>query len=204
MVLAAVEAVEAVGEGEVADDVEGEEVEPRHDVEDLAGRGLLSELGQEQVDVLLHDGLLLVHAVGAEGVVELAPQPLVVLVVAADEAERVAREVESGLLGPLGLPGAVLEDLWPADGPVDSEVVRRDAHNGAIFLVQVSALTYEGSGYINAPFVWQVCCCVELGSGIFGQGVECQAVDDDGNAPEDEELELSIMVSSNATSDGNI
>lgn len=44
MVLAAVEAVEAVRKGEVADDVKGEEVVPRDDVEDLSSCGLLAQL----------------------------------------------------------------------------------------------------------------------------------------------------------------
>lgn len=44
VVLAAVEAVEAIREGEVADDVKGEEVVPRDDVEDLSRCGLLAQL----------------------------------------------------------------------------------------------------------------------------------------------------------------
>lgn len=146
---------------------------------------------------MLHDGLLLVHAVGAEGVVELTPQPLMVLVVSADQAEVVIREVETTLLGPLSLSGPVLEDLGPADGSVDREVVWRDAHDGAILFMQLSALPYKGSCDVAAPCEGKVCCCIELGSRIFGQGVERQAVDDDGKAPEDKKLELSMVVSYN-------
>lgn len=199
VVLAAVEAVEAVRKGEVADDVKGQEVVPGDNVKELARGGLLGELGEQQADVLLHDGLLLVHAVGAEGVVELAPQPLVSVVVPTDQAEMVVREVEAGLLGPFGLAWPVLEDLWPGDGPIDREVVRRDAHDGSILLVQLSALAHKCSGHIDFPLVGQVCCCVELGSRIFGQGVEGQAVDNDGNSPENKQLEWSLVVSYNGT-----
>lgn len=172
VVFTAVKVVEGICEGEIADDVEGEEVEPRNDVKNFSCRGLLAQLGEKQVHIFLYDGLLFVHALGAKCVIQLAPEPLVVLVIPADEALGVTREVPSGLLQPLSLSGAVLEDLWPANGPVDREVVRRDSHDGPVLSMQVSALSHEGSCHVDTPLKGQVGGRVELGPRIFRQRVD--------------------------------
>lgn len=53
VVVALLEGVEGVAEGQIADDVEGEVVEPARHVEDVARARLLAEAGDEQVDVVL-------------------------------------------------------------------------------------------------------------------------------------------------------
>lgn len=76
------DAPEALGEHEVTDDIERQEVEPGDHVKDLAA--LLTQLREPEANVLLYDWLLFVHALGTKGMIELAPQPLVVLVGPAD------------------------------------------------------------------------------------------------------------------------
>lgn len=82
MIATLFDAPEALGEYEVADDIERQEVEPGDHVKDLAA--LLAQLGEPEVNVFLYDWLLLVHALGTKSMIELAPQPLVVLVGPAD------------------------------------------------------------------------------------------------------------------------
>lgn len=72
----------ALGEHKIADDIECQEIKPRDHIEDLAG--LLAQLREPKVDILLYNWLLLVHAFGTKSMVKLAPQPLVVFVGPAD------------------------------------------------------------------------------------------------------------------------
>lgn len=62
--LAGLDAVEGLAEGQVADQVEGEVVEPSPDVDNIASGGVRAELFDEEVRVAEDDGLL-----GAQGAV---------------------------------------------------------------------------------------------------------------------------------------
>lgn len=186
VIVAVLEGVERLGEHEVADDVEGHEVEPVQQVKHLAGHRPLAEPRDEQVDVALDDGLLLVHARVGEGVRELPAQAAVDFVRPADERLLVVLVVEALLLGPLGLAGAVLEDLREGDRPVHREAAGGDADDGAVPPVQIEGLDRHGPQDGPFPEERDVGHGIEPGPGVFGQGVEEEAVDHDDESPQDE------------------
>lgn len=194
VVVAALERVERVREHEVADDVEGDEVEPVHEVEHLSRHGALTQPRDQHVDVVLDHGLLLVHARVREGVGELPPEAAVHVVRPADERQLVVVVVEAPLLLPLGLAQAVLEDLREGDGAVDREVVRCDADDGAVLLVQGEILECQGARDASFPKEGEIGRGVELGPGVFGQWVEEDAVDRDSKPPQNG-LCLSLVIS---------
>lgn len=136
VVVGVLEAAEGLAEGQVADDVEGGEVVPLHDVERALAGDAVQAL-DEQVDVGLDDGLLVLHALGGEAMRQNAAVAGVVLAVGGDEV-RVALVDEVGEFGVLLELAAlaVAHDLLPGVRGLEGEEGRGEADNVAVAGVQ--------------------------------------------------------------------
>lgn len=159
----------------LADDVERREVVPRHDVQ-RAPAGDAAQTLDEEVDVGLDDGLLVLHALGGEAVGEDAAVAGVVLAVRRDGVSvPVVDEVRvlRVLLEPAAL--AVAHDLLPSARGLEGELGGGHADGVAAAGVEVedrpvgvSAEEHQG--------VWEAGGGSEPGARVFAERVEGQVV----------------------------
>lgn len=132
-------AVEALTKGHLANDIKGEVVVPAVDVNDVAGIGSrLANLGDEQVDELGDELLLLLEGLDGEGVRQGAPLARVVLLVGHEhvgaEDARVLDRVEAAVDGvavEVGLARMAGVDVLPGARVGEGQLVGRDADDWA-------------------------------------------------------------------------
>lgn len=74
-------------------------------------------------------------------------------------------------------------------------MVRRNAYNRPVFIVQSFRLERKCARHIALPLEWYVGCCVQLRTRVFGQGMEEQAINDNSNAPNYKDLKKILWVS---------
>ena len=153
VVVAGREAAEGLAEGEVPDDVEGGPVEPLRHVDGAGGAGL-AQAADEQVDVGLDEGLLVVDgAVGEGGGEDAAEAGVVVLVGGQDLGRAVDAEVlgvASRILDEGRLVGFARVDVRPGVRVDEGDAAGRHAHDIAVAGVQRRELVDQHAADVGA------------------------------------------------------
>lgn len=140
--LAVLDAVERLPKGQVPDDVKGQVVVPRPDVDDLALGGPLAQPLRQQGGVLEHDGLLGLERRLGEGCAEdLAVAAVLGVRLEPGEARGAEHALvilaQGGLRGHGLLAVAVAVDFAQGRGRGVGQLVGREAHHGAVLFVQL-------------------------------------------------------------------
>lgn len=149
VVVGVVQAAESLAESQVADDVEGGVVVPSSQVESLSTLvAMFVKPLEEEVDVLLDDGLLVTHAALAETVRQGATEGGVLLTAGVDDIGGGTGNgtVELLRLVHLGAAaGAVTHNVLPCAGVVERKLVGADTHNRSVLSMKVEHIVGQST-----------------------------------------------------------
>jgi len=181
------QAIERLAEAQVAEDVEGGEVEPRHDIQDgtlpprrLGRRGPLAEPLDQQRDIPLHNRFLRLEGALREAGAQQPAHPRVALG-RGDAEQRVGHArlfaPPDGVLGEGQVARARREDVGPGAGLGEGDLVGRDAQDGAVLAVQLLDVVHDGAVDEGAD-EGEPRGGPGAGAGEVGERVEVKIVDD--------------------------
>lgn len=181
MVLLILKPVQRLAEGQVRNDIEGQEGEPEDKVLRVSWCvcSMLVELGNQRIQVALDDVLLLADGLLREpGVQGTAVARVVGDAGSCDDIVRafVRGDDDLGVLGGELPPAANRVDVLPGGDGVEGKFAGEDADDVAVLVVQLAVDKRQVTAEL-VPDVGQGRTAVELGAREASEGVEVEIVD---------------------------